>query len=326
VTSPGHHAHAWRGIGYVLGAAVLFAVNGTVSKTLLTSVLSSVQWVQARCVLAALVLAGIALLRDRGSLRIGRRELVAVAAYGTVGVALVQWLYFVAVARMPISVTLLIEFTAPLLIALWVKFVRRDAVHSRVWVALLMILTGLALVARVWDGLTLNGLALVASMCSAVCLASYYLLGEHLLDTGTRQRDPYSLTAWSFMVAALFWSVVNPIWTLPVDRLGEVLTLGVTGTAVPAWVLVGYGVLLGTVAPFGLTLLAVREIGAARTGLLATAEPPLAGLVAWPVLGETLSPVQLVGGAVVLTGIVLAETSRTTSRPVSPLPPETLTG
>jgi drug/metabolite transporter (DMT)-like permease len=309
----------------VLAAATLFGVNGTVSKTLLTS-LSSLQLVQVRCLFAAVVLAGIAAARDPGSLRIGRRELAVVAVYGTVGVALVQWLYLVAIARMPVSISLLIEFTAPLMIALWVKFVRKDTVHARVWLALLLIMAGLALVARVWDGLTLDGVGLAAAWIAAASLAVFYLLGEHLLDDGVRSRDPFSLAAWTFVVAALFWSVLQPIWRLPVDRLAETITVGHSGPSAPGWLFLTYVVLLGTVAPFGLTLLAVDEIGAARTGLLATAEPPLAGLVAWPMLGETLSPVQLAGGAVVLTGIVLAETSRTAPRPVSPLPPETLTG
>lgn len=325
MTPTGRDPHAWRGVCYVLAAATLFGVNGTVSKTLLTS-LSSLQLVQVRCLFAAVVLAGIAAVRDPGSLRIERRELAVVAVYGTVGVALVQWLYLVAIARMPVSISLLIEFTAPLMIALWVKFVRKDAVHARVWLALLLIMAGLALVARVWDGLTLDAVGLTAAWIAAVSLAVFYLLGEHLLNDGVRCRDPFSLAAWTFIVAALFWSVLQPIWLLPVDRLAETLRVGQSGLSAPGWLFLAYVVLLGTVAPFGLTLLAVNEIGAARTGLLATAEPPLAGLVAWPMLGETLSPVQLAGGAVVLTGIVLAETSRTAPRPVSPLPPETLTG
>lgn len=70
-------------------------------------------------------------------------------------------------------------------------------------------------------------------------------------------------------------------------------------------------IVLGTVVPYGLILLALRSLGSARTGLLGMAEPVLAAGVAFVVLGEALSPVQLLGGAVVLTGIVLAETART---------------
>ncbi len=310
----------------MLAASTLFAVNGTVSKTLLTSVLTSLQLVQVRCVIAAAVFAAVAGLRDPRSLRIGRRELAAVAVYGTVGVALVQWLYFVAIARMPVSITLLIEFTAPALVALWVKFVRKEPVHARIWLALALILGGLALVARVWVGLTLDAVGLLAAGGAALSLATYYLLGAHLLDSGTRRRDPFSLAAWSFAVAAMFWSVVRPPWDLPFDQLGTALDLGQTSVSAPVWLLVGYVTLLGTVAPFGLTLLALEAIGVTRTGLLATSEPPLAGVVAWPVLGETLTGAQVAGGAVVLTGIAIAETARPRRRDLEAHPPEALIG
>jgi drug/metabolite transporter (DMT)-like permease len=69
-------------------------------------------------------------------------------------------------------------------------------------------------------------------------------------------------------------------------------------------------VLLGTVAPFALMFVAIARIGPTRAGLLGTAEPALAGVVAWVALGEVLSPVQLAGGAVVLAGILLAVTAR----------------
>jgi drug/metabolite transporter (DMT)-like permease len=75
-------------------------------------------------------------------------------------------------------------------------------------------------------------------------------------------------------------------------------------------VLVGWVVVLGTVVPYGLILLALGALGSARTGLLGMAEPVLAGAVAWVVLGEALTAVQLAGALVVLTGILLAETAR----------------
>jgi drug/metabolite transporter (DMT)-like permease len=69
-------------------------------------------------------------------------------------------------------------------------------------------------------------------------------------------------------------------------------------------------VLLGTVAPFTLVLAGLRLIGATRTGLLGTAEPVIAGLIAWLVLGERLTPIQLAGATIVMSGILLAESAR----------------
>lgn len=300
-------------MGLVLAAATLFAVNGTVSKVVLESGLSSLRLVEIRCLAAAVLFALIAAARRPSSLRIGWREAGFFAVYGTVGLAMVQWLYFVAIERMPVSVSLLIEFTAPLMVALWVRYVRHEPVRSRVWAALALCIGGLALVARVWAGLTLDGIGLIAAGLAAISLAAYYLLGER----GLGMRDPFSLAAWSFAAAALLWSVLLPWWQFPFAALGQ--PASIAGVHPPVAVLVGWVVLLGTVAPFGLVLVGLRMIGAARTGLVGTAEPVIAGLVAWLVLGERLTPVQVGGAAVVMAGIILAESARP-ARPIAPAP------
>jgi hypothetical protein len=71
-------------------------------------------------------------LRPR-SLRVGRRELGFLVLAGIVGIGLVQWFYFVAIARLPVGIALLLEYLAPVLVALWVRFVRGEQVRSRVW-------------------------------------------------------------------------------------------------------------------------------------------------------------------------------------------------
>ncbi len=275
----------------------------------LESGVSSLRLVEIRCTAAAVVFFAVAGLRRPASLAIGRRELGFVALYGITGIALVQWLYLVAIARMPVSLALLIEFTAPLLIALWVRFARHGQIRGQVWAALALSLAGLAAVAEVWRGATLDGVGVLAAAAAAVTLAAYYLLGEN----GLGRRDPFSLSAWGFAAAGLFWTVLLPWWTFPFGRLGE--RAEIAGTTAPVWLLLVWIVLLGTVAPFGLSLFGIGRIGPARTGLIGTAEPVLAGLVAWAVIGETLTGWQLAGAAVVMAGIVLAETARPAGTP-----------
>jgi drug/metabolite transporter (DMT)-like permease len=291
-------------VAAVLTAALLFAINGTVSKVVLEAGMSSLRLVEIRCTAAAAAFFLIAALRSPRTLRIGPRELGFVVVYGITGIALVQWLYLVAIARMPVSLALLIEFTAPLLVALWVRFVRRGEVRSRVWAALVLSFGGLAVVTQVWEGVVLDGLGVLAAGAAAVSLAAYYLLGER----GLGRRDPFSLSAWSFAAAAAFWSLLLPWWSFPFELMDD--RVPIAGVTAPVWLLVIWVVLLGTVAPFGLSLFGIGRIGATRTGLIGTAEPVLAGLVAWIVIDELLTGWQLAGAGIVLAWIVLAETSR----------------
>ena len=138
---------------------------------------------------------------------------------------MVQWLYFAAITRMPVSVALLIEFTAPLMVALWVRYMRREQVRRRVWGALGLCLGGLVLVGQVWAGLPLDRVGLLTAVLAAVALAAYYLLGER----GLGSRDPVSLAAWSFGAAGVFWSLLLPWWTFPFDRLSGTVQVGPGG-------------------------------------------------------------------------------------------------
>ena len=138
-------------------------------------------------------------------------------------------------------------------------------------------------------------------------------MGEH----GQRERDPISLMGYSFGFSALLWAVVQPWWTFPFapSRRGGRAARRPAGARPRSGVLVLWIVVLGTVAPFLLVLLAIQHLGAARVGLVGMLEPVGAGIIAWVLLGESLGALQVLGSAVVLVGIVLAETARQPAEP-----------
>jgi drug/metabolite transporter (DMT)-like permease len=294
------------GYAMVWTAALLFAVNGTVSKVILESGVSSLRLAELRSIGAALGLALLVALVSPRELRVSRAELPELVLLGVGGLALVQWFYFVAIDRLPIGIALLIQYLAPLLVALWVRFVVGERVRRRIWLALA--LTGLALVVQLWDGLVLDGLGVAASFAAAVSYAVYVLLAER--EVG--RRHVLSVAFYGFVFASLFWIVVQPLWTFPAERFTEDVSLlgNLASTELPAWVLAGWLVVLGTIAPFGLVVAALRHIPATRVGIVAMLEPVAAAIVAWAWLGESLSAPQLIGGAIVLAGIVLAQTAR----------------
>ncbi|MEO8519368.1 MAG: EamA family transporter [Dermatophilaceae bacterium] len=303
--------------GFVLAvaAAVLFAVNGNVSKVVLLSGISSLELVSLRSAGTALILLAITALTRPAALRVGGRELAFLALYGLTGIAMVQWLYFVALQRMPVGIALLFEYTAPIMVALWVRFVQKQPVRSRLWLGLACALTGLAMVAQFWKGMTLDPVGLISALGAGAALACYYLMGEH----GQRERDPISLMGFTFGFSAILWAVVSPWWTYPLSGLGNPVALpGVLPGSAPLWSMVLWIILLGTVAPFLLVLLAVVRMGPARVGLIGMLEPVGAGIIAWVLLGESLNAAQVIGSVIVLVGIALAETARQTTHPSPP--------
>ena len=167
---PGERGRERRpAVGYVMviSAALLFALNGTVSKVVLQSGISPLELTQVRATGAFLGFALVLAFSRRESLRLTRRELPYLIVFGIAGVALVQWLYFVSIGRLPIGIALLIEYIAPILIAIWAWAVFKETIRKRIWAALVLALAGLSLVVEVWSGISLDGLGVAAALAAA---------------------------------------------------------------------------------------------------------------------------------------------------------------
>jgi drug/metabolite transporter (DMT)-like permease len=289
-------------------AAALWGVNGAVSNVILASGISSLRLTQVRMTgaLAGLVLA--LLVTEPGRLRVRARELRFLAVFGIVGLAFVQWFYFLAIHRLAIGIALLVEYLAPLIVALWARYAFHEPVRRRIWLALSLALVGLALIVDVRHGGTISTAGLLFALLSAGTYAFYLLLAEHAIG----DRDAVSLLAWGFGFGALFWSVVAPWWSFPSGRVGaDASLLGhLSAHHLPVWALMLFLVVVGTIIPFFLLVSALSHLPATRVGIIAMLEPVVATIVAWAWLAESLGAAQLAGAAVVLAAIVLAQTAR----------------
>ena len=297
------------GLGYAMVAiaATLFAVNGTVSKVILGSGIGSGQLTALRCAGALIGLSLIAAATRPRSLRIRTGDLPLLIALG-IGLAVVQWAYFFAIHRLDIGIALLLQYIAPLLVALWARFVFHEPVRRRIWAALALSLAGLTLIVEIWHGGRLSGPGVAACVLAAISYAAYVLIAER----GVRRRDPISLSAWGFLFATIFWSLLAPWWNFPGRRVDDHVSLlgNLASSHVPLWLLMLWMVVLGGIVPFALIVSALRHISATRAGITAMLEPVVAIIVAWAWLGESLRPVQLSGAALTLLGIGLAQTAR----------------
>lgn len=297
-------------LGYVMvaTAATLFAVNGSVSKVVLGSGLSSLELTQIRNTCAAILFLAFLLAFARSRLRVGRRELAFLIAFGLIGVALVQWLYFVAIENLPVGVALLIEFTAPLFVALFARFAYKEHIRRRIWVAVAMVLTGLALVVELWTGVAFSTLGVTAAFGGALALTAYLLMAEK----ERQHRDPASLSFYGFLFATVLWAVIQPLWDFPWSVLDDSVSLqgNLSEYSAPVWALVTFIVLVGTMVTFTLLTGSLKHISATKASIVASLEPVVATVVAWAWLGETLGAAQLLGGAIVIAGILLAQSAR----------------
>ncbi|MGJ9422445.1 EamA family transporter [Aeromicrobium sp. CF3.5] len=306
-------------LGYlmVITGAALFGLNGGVSRVAIGADIDVETFTTLRITAAASVFALAALVLRPSALRPPRgRALLLVIALGLVGVAGLQLTYNIAITRLPLGIALLLEYLAPVLIVLWVRFVRHERVHPRMWVAVALALGGLAVVGQVWNGVTLDALGVAMGLAAAVCFATYFLLGEHQSENA----DPLHVIVWAFLVATLVMNMVQPVWTTP-SLGGTTSMLGrLDAFAIAPWVAVSVVVVLGTVAPFFLMLLALRHLPATVVTMVAMLEPVIATVLGWGWFAESLTVVQVVGVLAVLAGIVTAQTARTVEPDLLPPP------
>lgn len=290
--------HRTRGVLLVLGAAVGFGSSGPLAKPVMSAGFTPQQVAAVRVGLAALVLlAGVAAVRPR-LLRVRKDQLPLLFAYGLLGVGGVQLCYFAAIGRLPVGIAMVLEFTSPVLVALWVRFVRGTRMPGPAWFGTAMAMLGLAMIAQVWQGLRLDAIGLLAGLGAAVCSAAYFLLGER----GAGAHHPLGLVTWGMVIGAVSIFVLVPPWTLPVGALGHGTELGV-----PVWTLLIAVALFSTAMAYLLGITALRFVPSTVASVLGLAEPVVATALAWLVLHESLSPVQLVGAAVLLSGAAVVE-------------------
>jgi len=296
-------------VGYLFAllSAALFGANGTTTKLLVLGGLEPQQLTLFRSLGTAVLAGAVLLIVNRRAFRMPPRQLVTMAILGVTGIALLQAAYGGALGRLPVGIALLLEYTGVLFVALVGFFVFKEKVKARLWVAIGLVLAGLVVVAQLWSS-TLDPLGVVLALGAAVMLTIYFVVGERQVAA----TSPLAVAFWTGLFAAAFWAVFSGWWTMspaifvkPVDIGGSHGHLDV-----PLWLPLTSAIVLGSFLPFLLGFYALKHLPATAAGIVASSEVLFAFLVAWLWLGEGLNAVQLLGAAVVLVGIMLAQTAR----------------
>ncbi|MEY2900273.1 MAG: hypothetical protein RL247_439 [Actinomycetota bacterium] len=292
---------------YALLAAFLFGANGSVSKVIIETGFSAIQLTQMRVFGAAVISGLVLLVLDRKSFRLPPKQWPVIVLLGVVGVGLLQATYAFAIELLPVGIALLLEYLAVLLVALVAFFIFKEKVHLRLWMAIGLVIIGLVVVAEIWAS-TLNPLGVMWGLLAAITLATYFLVGER----GLKKISPLALSFWTMSIAALFWAPFSGWWTFTLDTFSTTVSLGGTldHISVPVWFLIVWNVVLGSFAPFLLSLSALKRLSATAAGIVATSEIAFAFATAWLWLQEELSALQVIGASIVLGGIVIAQTAR----------------
>ena len=292
----------------MITAAMGFALGGVAAKVLREADMDAFRLTQIRSTGAALILIAFAVMKGKRQLYARKDELKDLLVFGTVGVAAVTSFYFFAIKYLYVSVALIIEFTASIWIVLYLRFVKKKQISPLMWWGILCAFSGLVLVSQIWTGTSLHPIGVAVAFADAFALSIYFLSADRLSQT----RTSLSLMTWGIGVAAVFWALVLPWWNFPFEYLTNTYSLegNLSNYSAPGWALVLWIIIIGTVIPYLLTVTGIRELSASTGSVIGMIEPIFAGAIAWWLLSEAFNSIQLLGCAVVLLGIYLADKAR----------------
>lgn len=285
-------------LGYALAAtaATLWALNGSLARFLLNDHLPAVRLAELRSVGTFVVLAAVLAAARPRLFRIKRRDLGRLALVGVLGFVGNSALYYAAIGRLQIGVAVTIQYLGPLMLLVWLKLVHRRALPRGLWGAAALALVGCFFVVRAYDPGALDGVGVAEAFGAAVTFAAYLFASE---QTGHRYEAATTLV-WGLGFASLIWLVALQPWSFPFHILS-----GPRNLALAAYTVVG-----GTLLPFGCIIAAVRHLPAPRAAVIATLEPVLGAVLAWPIQHQILSAVQIAGGIVVVLAIIWVQSQR----------------
>jgi drug/metabolite transporter (DMT)-like permease len=301
-------------IGMIFAAtsALCFGFSGPLAKALIGAGISPLQVAWIRLAGAAVLLITVMAAANPRALIVRRARLVFVAVYSLVGCAAVQAFYYGTVARLTVGIAVLLEYLSPVLVVAWVRLVRRVRLPGSAMAGAVLAVSGLACVVQVWNGVRVDAPGLLLGLATAACAAVYFLLSQ---DVGEGVH-PLACLAWGLAGAAVILVPLARPWHLPWHVLAGDLSLG--GRTLAAPLALFWLILVATVAAYATSIAALRRLTAAIGATVASLEVIASVVIAWALLGETLRPVQLLGGGFVLGGALLAQHAVARQKMVAP--------
>lgn len=295
----GSVGHAAWGILLVVVSSASFGTSGAFAKSLLLAGWSSGAVVTWRVVGAALILVPVAVIALRWRWKLLLRNSGQVLAFGVVAVAGCQFAYFNAVERLSVAVALLLEYLGVVFVVLWAWFLHRRPPHKLTAIGMGLSLGGLLLVLNVFAGLQISLTGVLWGLAAAVGLAVYYV-------TSGRDHDeslpPISLAGFGLGVGAVTLLLVDVLGLIPYRT--AFTSVVVAGHEVAWWVPIAELAIVAAALAYGIGVVGTRICGATVASFVGLSEVLFAVLIAWLLLGELPTAIQLAGGVLILAGVI----------------------
>ena len=258
---------------------------------------------QARTSIALLLLAPILLVGKRSALSLRASHLVQFFILGIIGLAASNFFYYFAIEKTSVATAIVLQYVAPVWVLLYMVARKLQGPTAQRVLGVLLAVIGCAfavgeLSARAgfpWVGLSgvrFSTIGVLAAEGAAVSFAFYNVYGQHLL----RNHQRWTVLFYALFGAAAFWIVVNPPWKIAAQHY--------TGAQ---WAFMAAFSMTSMLAPFSFYFAGLQYLDPTRAIVTSCLEPVFAILLTAVLLGELVSPMQVVGMLIVLCATFLIQ-------------------
>jgi drug/metabolite transporter (DMT)-like permease len=285
---------SFKGYLFILGAALFWGVSATVAKFLFKQNISTLILVQTRMTFSCIVLVVILLIFRKSLLKVKAKDLYKFALLGIVGAAGSNFTYYFTINITNVATAILLQYLAPLLVLLYAAITREEKLSVSKISAGIISLAGcyLAVLGKNFSLLSINHLGLLTGLASAVCWGFTNVMLRHIL----REYKVWTTLVYSFIFASLFWVFINPTWALfyQIDSSSA------------WWTFLGFA-MISILIPHSFYYTGIQYLTASRAIITATSEPIVAIVSAYIILGEFLTPIQIIGSILVVGAILILQ-------------------
>jgi drug/metabolite transporter (DMT)-like permease len=295
--------HFRLGLLFAVASAFAFGSAGPFAKSLMEAGWSPTAAVTARLAGGALLMVTFATIVKPDWLREALQHVKTVIAYGLIPIAGAQLCYFNAVSHLSVGVALLLEYTAPILVVGWLWTTTRTRPSNLTLTGVALAIAGIMLVLNVFSGEHINLIGVGWALAAAVCAACYFMMSDEVAADGDGLNSITLATAGLVVGAA----AVGLLGATGVMALSFTTNDAVVAGLTTSWVVPVIALaLIPTAIAYTLGIMGIARLRPRFASLVGLFEVMFAVLAAWVLLGEAITPIQAIGGAVVLVGLVLA--------------------
>jgi drug/metabolite transporter, DME family len=230
-------------------------------------------------------------------IKLPARDLAYCFLLGTLGVAVSNYFYYVAIQRINVAVAIIVQYTAPVWVLIYVVARGQQKLSIQKVAAVAMALIGIALViGLVGSGsiqaFRIDAYGLIAALLASFSFAFYNVGGHRILA----RYDRWRVLVWTLAAAAVFWIVVNPPWKILRAHY-----------APGQWIFLFVFSMISVLGAFSLYFLGLQHLEPTRAIIASCLEPVFSILLAALLLGEVLRPIQSLGIVFVLAAIIIVQ-------------------